>query len=143
MTFLNVQSKYKMIITKTSKYAVKIIHLIAKSGGNLLPASFICQELDIPYKYITHILLVLKKKGLIESVKGKKGGYRLKLQADQIYLNQVLEIFEDLEEMNRCLFNINSECNSHSPCPLHKYWGKINYHLNEMVYNVKISDLIK
>lgn len=132
-----------MIFTKTSKYAIKIIHLIAKSEGKLLSASLICQELDIPYKYLTHILLVLKKKGLIESVKGKRGGYRLKFQADQIYLNQVLEIFEDLEELNRCLFNINSECNGDSPCPLHKYWGKANYHLNEMVYHVKISDLIK
>ncbi len=132
-----------MIFNKTTKYAFQVVYLIAEKNGKRITAREICKELNIPYKYLTQILLKLKNKGLIESISGKRGGYILKNRPSDIYLADIVGLFEDLSELNKCLFHINECCEDEYPCPLHKYWGAVRDKIRKMLFDVTIEKLLK
>ena len=132
-----------MIFNKTTKYAFQIIYLIAERRGERISAKRIGDELNIPYKYLTQILLKLKKNGLILSNKGKNGGYVLKKPASEIFLSDIVGLFDDLSELDKCLFHINENCEEEFPCPLHKYWGAARDKIKKMLFDVSIENLLK
>ncbi len=56
-----------------------------------LPSCTIAERRRIPEKYLVHILLQLKRAGLVLSVRGKQGGYRLARAPHEISLREVVE----------------------------------------------------
>lgn len=84
-----------MISTKT-KYALKAMLYLASRNtaqGSVL-SSEIAEKERIPRKFLEHILLQLKNKGLLTSRKGKGGGYLLARNSDQISFGDVVRVFE-------------------------------------------------
>src|SRR3990167_4575578 len=63
----------------------------------------------IPQKFLTQILIHLKQIGYVESVRGKKGGYRLRKLPREIKLNNIMENFQDTnnsrDEKNNPIFS--------------------------------------
>lgn len=84
-----------MLSTKT-KYALKAMLYLANrhsSQGSVLSFE-IAEKERIPRKFLEHILLQLKNKGLLTSRKGKGGGYLLARTPDQISFGDVVRVFE-------------------------------------------------
>jgi Rrf2 family protein len=67
--------------------------LTHKKGG-ILTAQSIANRRHIPEKYLVHILLQLKRAGLVHSVRGAQGGYNLAIDPDQINLLQIVEAID-------------------------------------------------
>jgi Rrf2 family protein len=65
----------------------------AYGGGPLLIADMAARE-AIPKKFLEQILLRLKAKGLVDSKKGKGGGYTLVRAPDKITLGEVIRLIE-------------------------------------------------
>jgi Rrf2 family cysteine metabolism transcriptional repressor len=63
-------------------------------GDEPLTAQVIAERRGIPEKYLVHILLQLKRAGLVQSVRGAQGGYRL---ADAPERVSVLDIIEAID----------------------------------------------
>ena len=61
-----------------------------------LPMQTIAKKQRIPMKFLTQILLQLKQQGLVESSRGKEGGYLLSKAPKEIVLIHVLEIFSEM-----------------------------------------------
>lgn len=66
-------------------------------GPELLQIGFIALKRQIPMKFLPHILLELKQMGLVESVLGQKGGYRLARPPQEVRLLDVLEHFGEIK----------------------------------------------
>ena len=81
-----------MRISAESDYACRaLLELSLKwQGKGLVQVSIIAEKQGIPIKYLEQILLQLKNAGLIESVRGKYGGYRLAKSPAEISLAEVL-----------------------------------------------------
>src|SRR5450755_1387228 len=73
---LNRQGKIKRMLSKKSQYAFKALMYLAQNTdkGPVLIAE-IARKKKIPLKFLENILLELKKAGVLESKKGKGGGY--------------------------------------------------------------------
>jgi len=61
-----------------------------------LPITEIAHRRRIPIKFLTHILLVLKQQGFVESVRGKTGGYTLIKSPKEITLGDLVQNFPEL-----------------------------------------------
>ncbi|MBU1026679.1 MAG: Rrf2 family transcriptional regulator [Candidatus Margulisbacteria bacterium] len=83
------------------KFSIKVqygiqalLELAVKYGGGLNQIGDIAQSQKIPVRYLEQILLILKKKGLVSSSRGKEGGYSLLKHPADV---SVLEIIECLD----------------------------------------------
>lgn len=66
-----------MIISAKGRYALRVMVELARSGGEYASLKEIARQEAIPHKFLEGIMTELVKAGLVESVRGKNGGYRL------------------------------------------------------------------
>lgn len=68
-----------MRLSKKSEYAVRaLVCLAAPDAPPMLPIQEIAKQEKIPKKFLEQVLLALNKAGLVQSVRGKAGGYALR-----------------------------------------------------------------
>jgi len=82
-------------ISRKTKYGLRAMyHLGRKFGeGNVLIAT-LAEEEKVPLKFLEAILLELKGAGLLDSRKGKKGGYKLSRPPEEIAVGAVVRALE-------------------------------------------------
>lgn len=81
-----------MRISARCDYACRALLELALCWPNkeLLSIHTISERQNIPMKYLVHILIQLKRMGLVESMRGKQGGYRLAKSPNKISLGEVI-----------------------------------------------------
>ena len=83
------------MLSKKSKYAIKALLALTEHGRDEpMRIADIAREQQIPPKFLELILLALKHQGLVRSQKGKGGGYLLAREPRQIYLGQIVRMFD-------------------------------------------------
>lgn len=83
------------MISKKAKYAFKALKVLAEEYGKgpILIAYVSAQE-NIPQKFLESILLDLRNHGILQSQKGKGGGYMLRVDPEQVNLAQILRVID-------------------------------------------------
>jgi Rrf2 family protein len=83
------------VLSRKSKYGLKALLLLAREAGRgpVLISDVAARE-AIPKKFLEAILLELKRHGLVESRKGKGGGYFLRRDATEITFGDVIRVLE-------------------------------------------------
>jgi Rrf2 family protein len=83
------------MLSQKAKYALKaLLALAALSEGELLQGGEIAEQQHIPKKFLDLILQELRKHRLVESARGKKGGYALALSADEITIGRIIRAID-------------------------------------------------
>src|SRR5438046_9776008 len=84
-----------MRISAKGEYAIKaVLDLALRSGDGLVPIQDIAVRQAIPQRYLEHVLLALKRAGLLGSKRGASGGYHLTRPAEEISVGDVLRAVE-------------------------------------------------
>ena len=94
--------------------------------------------------YLEQLFLKLKRNKIINSVRGKKGGYTLNRKASEIKLSEIfLAVEEDVKTMG-CQKHSKKGCNGKSTkCITHNLWNELEDYMNNFFEKKKLSDLIK
>ena len=83
------------MISQKSKYAFKALAcLAAKEAGESVQIEDIAADAAVPRKFLEHILLDLKRSGIVASRRGRAGGYVLIKQPEEITIGNVLRAIE-------------------------------------------------
>ncbi|MCI0414536.1 Rrf2 family transcriptional regulator [bacterium] len=83
------------MITRKTKYALSaLVHLARKAQDGPVLISRLAKEERIPKKFLESILLELKRRGILQSKRGKGGGYSLNRPAELIRLGQVIRLMD-------------------------------------------------
>ena len=83
------------MLSKRSKYAIKALLALADhERGEPVRIADLAHEEQIPPKFLELILLGLKNQGILQSRKGKGGGYLLARDPAHIYLGQIVRMFD-------------------------------------------------
>jgi Rrf2 family protein len=92
-----------MRISEGVEWGVHCCTLLAVlAPGGTLPASKLAEYHDVPAAYLAKHLQALSRGGLVESVPGPRGGYRLARAATEITVLDVVEAIEGTEPAFRC-----------------------------------------
>jgi Rrf2 family protein len=110
-----------MNFSKTSKYALRILGHMAKNESALYSAQQLHKEIDVPEKYLRRLLTDLSKKGFIQSVKGRNGGFAFSRNISEIYLSEIVDAVDGMDSINGCILGYDS-CAFNYKCPMHKIW---------------------
>ncbi len=80
----------------------------------------------------------LTESGIIESKKGKSGGFKLAMHPSNIKLIDIVEAIDGLESFNTCVLGF-PECTPEKPCPVHDQWGELRAKALEMLSSETID----
>jgi Rrf2 family protein len=130
-----------MKLNNTSQYAIRILSYITTQGKeSLISATQLSEELLIPYKFLTKIMTELVKANLVESIRGREGGFRLKQDAAEIKVDDILNLFNDSIKDEECLLGIGF-CNGMCKCALHDQWMEPKLLLQKMFRESSLQDI--
>ncbi|WP_234736135.1 RrF2 family transcriptional regulator [Tellurirhabdus bombi] len=83
------------MISKKAKYAIKALKVLTEEyGKGPVLISYISAKEKIPKKFLEAILLELRNQGILQSQKGKGGGYLLRVDPERVNLAQVLRVID-------------------------------------------------
>jgi Rrf2 family protein len=83
------------MLSKKAKYAIKALLAMTDRGrGEPMRIADLAREEQIPPKFLELILLGLKNNGILQSRKGKGGGYLLARDPADVYLGQIVRMFD-------------------------------------------------
>ena len=133
-----------MKLSSKGRYAVMALADIAKFDPNE-PVSLrdISLRQGISLVYLEQLFLKLKKNKIVNSVRGKKGGYALNKNPSEINISEVLSAVEEKVKTVGCEKHSKKGCNGKSAkCITHNLWDELEEYINNFFLNKKISDLI-
>ena len=132
-----------MKLTSKGRYAVMALTdltLYYKNGPVSLRDISLRQNISL--LYLEQIFLKLRKYKIVESIRGKKGGYRLSRKASDIRLSEILSAVDENVKTVRCIKHLKKGCNGKSiKCNTHKLWDELDGHINSFFEKKLLSDL--
>lgn len=109
------------MVSKTTRYAIRVLVALSGSRGNgAMGSRGLAEDLGIPGPYLGKILSILSRNGIVESSRGRGGGYRLMPRQETLSLKSILQLFEP-ETLERVCIAGNPDCPG-SSCARHADW---------------------
>ncbi len=137
------------MISKKAKYALKALKNLAENFEEKKPRliSDIAEAEQIPKKFLEAILLELRNNGILQSQKGKGGGYLLRMAPSEISLAKILRIIDGPIAPILCVslnfYGQCDDCKEEEVCKIRPVLEKVR-DANLAVYEKTfVSDLIK
>lgn len=131
-----------MILSQTAVYALRaMLHLAERPDDLPVRVDDIASALDVPRNYLSKILHVLARQGLLKSTRGPGGGFRLARSPGRTTLLEVAGHFDDMDG-ERCLLG-RPECRDDDPCPAHGQWKEVAAGLHAFFRNTTIADIAR
>jgi Rrf2 family protein len=134
------------MLNKKTQYAFKALTYLAEhqSHGPVLIAD-IAKKKKIPLKFLENILLELKKAGMLDSKKGKGGGYFLNIPASKIPLSDIIRKIDGPISMLPCtslyFYERCKNCDEKN-CGLHDIMIQVRDANLKILENKTVADLI-
>ena len=125
------------LITRNTDYAIRALYCIVEQKQEIISADQLVKSLDMPRPFLRKILQTLNKEGLLNSYKGKGGGFALAVPPEKITLAGVMRIFQGPLKLNECTFK-KKVCPNIKDCPLKKRIDKIE---KEVILRLKAITL--
>jgi Rrf2 family protein len=113
-----------MFMTKKSDYAVRCVLFLSREPGRTVGAAEIADAVLAPKTFLAKVLQRLAKKGIVESVKGAAGGFRLAKAPSQISLLDVIEAVQGPSTLNACAVD-RAACSLSGSCAVHPVWVEL------------------
>ena len=135
------------MISNKAKYAFRaLLAIAAEPSGSALTSAEIARRHGIPHKFLEQILLDLKKAGILESRRGKTGGYAMLRPADTVSFGEVLRIFEGplapLPCLSRQAYRRCEDCVSEAACEIRREFAR-SYDASRLVLDTRtIADAL-
>ena len=133
------------MLSKRTQYALKALGLLAANyqKGPVLIAE-IAKSKKIPVKFLESILLDLKRSGILESQKGRGGGYYLKLDPRETTIASVMRVIEGPIALLPCVsLNFYERCEEcdEKRCKLNKVMAQVRDATLGVLEKKTIADL--
>lgn len=113
------------MFSQASEYALRALTELAREreAGWILAAQ-LAEKLDVPVHYLAKVLQTLTRRGLLESQRGRQGGFRLARDPATVTAYDVVRELDDVRRLENCIMGEN-ECSDETACPLHSLWKSL------------------
>jgi len=134
------------MLSKKTKYGLKAMTYLARySNGKPVLISEISQKENIPQKFLEGILLDLKNNGLLESKKGKGGGYFLIKPAGEITIASIIRVLDGPIALLPCVslnyYKKCDDCIDEYTCSLNRVMIQVRDKTLKVLEKQSLADL--
>lgn len=134
-----------MKISTKGRYGLRaLIDLAQYSQDEPIAISSIAARQNISERYLEQLMAMLKKAGLIKSIRGASGGYFMAKDCEDISVGDVLRALEGNIEPVECTGDQEKDgCDAADNCVTKYVWQKIRDSINQTVDQIMISQLVE
>lgn len=135
-----------MKISTRGRYAIMAMVELARlnQAGERSPVKLvqISQAQDISVQYLEQIFADLRRFGLVESVRGKYGGYKLLSAPNELFLSQIIDAVDEAVDVTRCKSGAGCSIKS-GRCMTHDLWSQLSTHIRGFFDAVSLQDVVR
>ena len=132
-----------MLISSKGRYALRLAVCIAQAGPEAkVSLREVAEREELSLKYLEQIARPMVSAGLLASVRGKGGGYRLTREPDQYTIGEVLRLTEGSLAPVACLEANAESCPRMFDCRTISLWRGLDEVVNEYLDGITVADLI-
>jgi len=129
-------------ISKLADYGTVVMVYLAKNGQDLCNARDIALHTHLSVPTVSKILKRLTSAGLLTSVRGVTGGYRLQRPASEISVSQIIYALEEHRGFTECSLQPN-DCSLQGVCTIQGNWRLISHAIETALDSVSLEVLAK
>lgn len=136
-----------MKISTKARYGLRaLVDLAVHSTGEQVPLIYIAKRQSLSINYLEQVFSLLKKNGIVKSVKGAQGGYMLGREASHITVGDVIRaiegdiiiVEEEIKRSDTTLLYQNMQ-----ECLQKQVWNKISESVCKVMEEITLEDLTK
>lgn len=132
-----------MELNTRGRYAVMAMADIAKHGsGEAVPLSSVAERQGLSAAYLEQLFLKLRRAGLVESQRGRSGGYVLGRAAEDITVSEIMEAVQENTRMTRCLGDDGTRCLGVERCLTHRLWEALGGEIERFLSKVSLQEVL-
>lgn len=139
--------RWPHMISQKAKYALRALSVLARAApGAPVQIPDIAEQQRIPKKFLEQILLELKRNGLVESRRGKQGGYLLLRPAADITYGEVLRLIDGPVAPLPCLslsaYRRCEDCAGEQDCEVRHVFSRVADETRAVLFSTSLADAI-
>ena len=132
-----------MNVTTKGRYALRVMMDLAQQPGDgFVSLKGVAERQGVSMKYLEMIVGQLKRAGLVESSRGKEGGYRLCRAPSAYSVGEILRCQEDNLAPVACIRDGGVACDQAAFCHTIPMWKELDEITNRYLDSVTLEDLI-
>lgn len=132
-----------MNVTTKGRYALRVmLDLAQHPEDGFVSLKTVAERQGVSMKYLEMIAGGLKKAELVESTRGKEGGYRLARAPEDYSVGEILRSLEDNLAPVACIKDGSVVCEQAAACMTIPMWKELDELTNAYLDGVKLSDLL-
>lgn len=130
-----------MIFSSASEYAIRgIAELAARGSSGRVQLDDVVAGTALPRDFMAKVFQKLVRGGVLQSSKGRGGGFSLARPPHEITLLQIVEAIEGPQAYDRCVVGLE-KCTDHMPCPQHDLYKPIRQRIKDYLHTTSAADL--
>jgi Rrf2 family protein len=128
-------------INKKVEYSLMVLkHLTDSDKGSHITAREICDKYSTPFDTTSKVMQVMSQKGILTSIQGQKGGYKLSTDLNHVSYLELVEIIEGKKINKDCL---SSNCSLIDSCNITGPVEKLNQYLLYFFRGLSLHELLE
>ncbi len=132
-----------MRLSTKGRYAVMAMTDLAKRGGDrAVTLAEIATRQDISLPYLEQLFARLRRRGLVRSVRGPGGGYRLAQPAADTWVADIVTAVDEPLEAVRCTSAAKGCMPGGEKCLTHDLWDDLGRHIHDYLASVSLDDVV-
>lgn len=131
-----------MKLSTKGRYGLMAMEVLKDAyGSGPVSVSTVATEKNISEAYLEQLFSLLKKNGLVTSIRGAQGGYELSRDPDDITIEDILVSLEGEPELACCDGSKEMSCSENGPCRMKNILDRIESGISEVTASIKLSEL--
>jgi Rrf2 family protein len=132
------------MFSKACEYAIRALIFIAQKSqaGERTGIKDIAKGVDSPEPFLAKILQDLSRKGLVQSVKGPRGGFYMEGETLKTTLADVVNAIDGDKLFTGCGLGLKA-CSEKKPCPIHDEFKIIRRKIQSMLETTTVGEFNK
>lgn len=132
-----------MKLSTKGRYAVMAIVDLASAGlDRPVPLADIAGRQEISLSYLEQLFAKLRRAGLVKSVRGPGGGYRLARSAADTRISDIILAVDEPVDVTRCKGHGQGCMTAGARCLTHDLWDELGRHIQLYLSSVSVDDVI-
>ena len=130
-----------MWISTRAQYGMRALVEIALSGDAPVSLKVISEKQSISQHYLEQLVSILRRAGVVESVRGAYGGYRLARPMTEVTALEVVELMEGSLAPVTCI-DSEDNCDRVGQCATEPLWRRVDEAVRHVLSSTTLADLV-
>ena len=130
-----------MRLTTKGRYAVTaMLDLALNAQGGPVSLADISERQSISVSYLEQLFAKLRRDGLVASMRGPGGGYRLARAGHEIFVAEIIDAVDERVDATRC--GGQGGCQQGAMCLTHELWSDLSHQLHAFLGSINLQELV-